>query len=111
MIELIEAAVISYMGKYYFKSLIIGFPSTENIPEDKILILSSESGNYTPISHKRWNLIKKFTKEGCIIKRSLPSNVILRRKIKLSLEEVINLGKFYSNDFSEIVDRLREIDK
>ena len=106
MIELIEVPVCSaYEGENcYRKSLVI------LLPNFRALILKSRRLYSSPVSKKRWNLIKKFKKEGCKIVRSTLSinpSKKYRKRYRMSLDQVIELGHIYN---SNIVEELRLVD-
>lgn len=112
MIELIETPLYSNSdNRRYKKALIIRLPKIKGykitlILESKTFYLKQRSSN------KRWNLVRKFKEEGCFISRAIgfsgPPRKYHRRKIWMSLEEVIKIMKINEE---VIIGELREVDK
>ena len=111
MIEVIECPLYSarYSGQYK-KCLVITLP--EHGKEwTRVLILESIQSYFLPISKKRWKLIDKFSREGCLFKKAsmfIDFNKKYHQRFWISLEEVIELGHIYD---SNIVEELKKIDQ
>ena len=110
MIELIEVPVHSADEgeNCYRKSLVILLPNFREW--NRVLMLKSRRLYSSPVSKKRWNLIKKFKKEGCRLVRSALSinpSKKYRKRYKMSLDQVIELGHIYD---SNIVEELKMVD-
>lgn len=111
MIELIETHVVSpdEGENCYRKSLVI-LLSNNFRKWNRVLMLKSRQLYFTPVSKKRWNLIKKFKREGC---RVVISDLLInpykkyRKRYRMSLNQVIELGHIYD---SNIVKELRQVD-
>ena len=112
MIELIETPLASPNdGKWcYRKSLVILLSKINDTTYGAVILKSRKLYHY-PSSKKRWKLIEKFKKEGCMLCRNNIRKLRIsyeRKRIWLTLEEVIELGHIYD---SNIVEELKKVDK
>jgi hypothetical protein len=109
MIELIETPVASPDEDEwcYRKSLVI-LLSKINDTTYRAIILKSRKLYHYPSSKKKWKLIEKFKKEGCMLCRNNIRISCERKRIWLTLEEVIKLGHIYD---SNIVEELKKVDQ
>ena len=112
MIELIETPVASpNEGEWYYRKSLVILLSKINDTTYRAIILKSRKLYHYPSSKKKWKLIEKFKKEGCMLFRNnirKPRISCERGRIWLTLEEVIELGHIYDSD---IVEELKKVDQ